>query len=60
MAYCLRDITLARHPTTLVDMTTGDVRHTSLHKHHARRHELQKQELEATWQGKQETVYSNK
>ncbi len=47
-------ILLSKYPTTLIDLTTGEVRHSSLHKHHARRHEALKQHLDALWKGRKE------
>ena len=54
-------ILLSKYPTTLIDLTTGEVRHSSLHKHHARRHEALKQHLDTLWKGRKESqVYTSR
>ena len=50
----ISNVLLSKYPTTLIDLATGEVRHTSLHKHHVRRHEALRQQLDMLWKGKKD------
>ena len=55
----LSNALISKHPTALIDVATGDVRHTALHCHAARRHEALRAQLDALWRGKKDDAASS-
>jgi hypothetical protein len=54
----LKDVHLSQQPTTLVDLTTQEVKYSSLpHQHPALQHKAVKQKLNELWTGKTDTSY---
>ena len=51
MSGCLQKLTLSPRPTTLIDTSTEDVRHSSISKHLTQKQEMMQDELLNLWKG---------